>query len=99
MQVFQPSYTHKPSIEIAEGALLADIAVIFQLVAIYLPIGGDWLRLLIPIVFAIIVLRRGLYVGCMSFCVAIFIVGIVAGPGRIILMLLEGPAGLFLGVT
>jgi hypothetical protein len=87
------------AIEIAEGALLADIGVIFQLVAIYLPIGGDWLRLLIPIVFTIIVLRRSLYVGCMSFSVALFLVGVISGPGNLILMLLEGLAGLFLGVT
>lgn len=87
------------AIEIAEGALLADIGVIFQLVAIYLPVGGDLLRLLIPIVFAIIVLRRGLYVGCMSFCVALFLVGVISGPGFLILMMLEGLAGLFLGVT
>jgi Predicted membrane protein (DUF2232) len=87
------------AIEIAEGALLADIGVIFQLVALYLPIGGDALRLLIPIVFAIIVLRRGLYVSCMSFCVALFLVGIITGPGNLILMILEGLAGLFLGVT
>ena len=87
------------AIEIAEGALLADIGVIFQLVALYLPIGGDALRLLIPIVFAIIVLRRGLYVGCMSLCVALFLVGIITGPGNLILMILEGLAGLFLGVT
>jgi hypothetical protein len=87
------------AIEIAEGALLADIGVIFQLVALYLPIGGDALRMLIPIVFAIIVLRRGLYVGCMSFCVALFLIGVIAGPGNLILMMLEGLAGLFLGVT
>ena len=87
------------AIEIAEGALLADIGVIFQLAALYLPIGGDVLRLLIPIVFAIIVLRRGLYVGCMSFCVALFLVGVITGPGNLILMMLEGLAGLFLGVT
>jgi hypothetical protein len=87
------------AIEIAEGALLADIGVIFQLAAIYLPVGGDVLRLLIPIVFAIIVLRRGLYVGCMSFCVALFLIGVITGPSNLILMMLEGLAGLFLGVT
>ncbi|HJT58518.1 MAG TPA: DUF2232 domain-containing protein [Ktedonobacteraceae bacterium] len=87
------------AVEIAEGALLADIGVIFQLIAIYLPVGGDILRMLVPIVFAIIVLRRGLYVGCMSFCVALFLVGVITGPSSLILMLLEGLAGLFLGVT
>jgi len=96
---FQLSARRLTALEIAEGALLADIGVIFQLAAIYLPVGGDILRLLIPIVFAIIVLRRGLYVGCMSFCVALFLVGVITGPANIILMLLEGLAGLFLGVT
>ncbi len=86
------------ALEIAEGALLADIGVIFQLTAIYLPVGGDVLRVLIPIVFAIIVLRRGLYVGCMSFCVALFLVGVITGPTSLILMMLEGLAGLFLGI-
>src|SRR5205085_890588 len=42
------------AIEIAEGALLADIAVIFQLLSLYLPIGKSFLRILIPIVFTII---------------------------------------------
>src|SRR5712691_9862623 len=87
------------AIEIAEGALLADIGVIFQLLVTYLPIGGDFFRFLIPVVFAIIVLRRGLYVGSMSLTVAAFISGIIAGPGLVILMLIEGLAGLFLGVT
>src|SRR5689334_5247956 len=87
------------AIEIAEGALLSDIAVIFQLLSLYLPIGRTFLRILIPIVFAIIVLRRRLYVGMMGLCVALFIVGIMTGPNYLISMLLAGTAGLFLGVT
>src|SRR5947209_6157145 len=87
------------AIEIAEGALLADIAVIFQLLSLYLPIGKSFLRILIPIVFTIIVLRRRLYVGIMGLCVALFIVGIMTGPNYLVTMLLEGIGGLFLGVT
>src|SRR5205085_3252815 len=87
------------AIEIAEGALLADIAVIFQLISLYLPVGRSFLRILIPIVFTIIVLRRRLYVGVMGLCVALFIVGIMTGPNYLVTMLLEGMGGLFLGLT
>ena len=87
------------AIEIAEGALLADIAVIFQLLVRYLPVGGSVLQMLVPVIFTIIVLRRGLYTGCMSLCVALFIICIVMGPGGMPFLLLESGAGLFLGTT
>lgn len=87
------------AIEIAEGALLADIGIVFQLLALYLPIGNEIFQLLTPIVFAIIVLRRDFYVGLMSLVVALFIVGIVSGPGKLPTMLLEAGAGLFLGLV
>ena len=87
------------AIEIAEGALLADIGVIFQLLALYLPIGKSIFEMLSPIVFAIIVLRRGFYVGVMSLCVAVFTIGIMSGPGAWPAMFLQCGAGLFLGLT
>ena len=87
------------AIEIAEGALLADIGVIFQLLALYLPIGKSIFQMLSPIVFTIIVLRRDFYVGIMSLCVAVFTIGIISGPGAWPTMLLECGAGLFLGLT
>ncbi|MBV9615200.1 MAG: hypothetical protein JO031_07080 [Ktedonobacteraceae bacterium] len=87
------------AIEIAEGALLADIAVLFQLLAIYLPIGGQVFRLLTFIVFAVLVLRRGLYVGVMSLCVALFVVTVIVGTHSVIDLFLECAGGLFLGVT
>lgn len=87
------------AIEIAEGALLADIGVLFHLLIRYLPVGGGFLALLVPVISAILVLRRGLYVGCMSLCVSLFIVSIVVGPGGIPIMFLEASAGLFLGLT
>lgn len=87
------------AIEIAEGALLADIGVIFQLLALYLPIGRSVFEILSPIVFTIIVLRRGFYVGLMSLCVAVFTIGILSGPAAWPEMLLEGGAGLFLGLV
>lgn len=87
------------AIEIAEGALLADIAVIFQLLTLYLPVGGEVFRFLVIVVFAILVLRRGLYAASMGFCTALFLVGVISGINFLPIMLLEGMGGLFLGVT
>ena len=56
------------AIEIAEGALLANIAVIFQLLALYLPVGGIVFALLVPTVFTVLVLRRGFYASIMGLC-------------------------------
>src|SRR5690348_15223300 len=86
-------------IEIAEGALLADIAVIFQLLVVYLPAGGDFFRLLIFIVFAVLVLRRDLYVGIMGMFTALFLVGVITGFRGILFLVLETTGGLFLGIT
>ncbi|HXR65313.1 MAG TPA: DUF2232 domain-containing protein [Ktedonobacteraceae bacterium] len=94
---FQPRQLR--AIEIAEGALLADIGVIFQLLIKFLPVGGVVLQVLVPVLFAVIVLRRGFYVGCMSLCVALFVVCIVMGPGGAPFLLLEAGAGLFLGLV
>lgn len=86
------------AIEIAEGALLADIAVIFQLLTLYLPVGGIFFHIPAFIVFALLVLRRGLYVGIMGLCVALFITGVLTGHALPI-MFLSGAGGLFLGIT
>src|SRR5437016_1429494 len=94
-----PVFRRLSAIEIAEGALLADIAVVLQLILTYLPVGGKFFHGLIFIVFAVLVLRRGLYVGIMGMCVALFLVGVVTGPQHLILMWLEGTGGLFLGIT
>src|SRR5438876_3217390 len=87
------------AIEIAEGALLADIAVLFQLLSLYLPIGGQVFRLLVFIVFTVLVLRRGLYVGIMGLFVAVFVSMMIVGTHSIFYLLLECMCGLFLGTT
>lgn len=87
------------ALEMAEGALLADIGVIFQVFIRFLPVGGAILQVLVPVIFAVIVFRRGFYVGCMSLCVALFVVCIVIGPGGAPFFVLESGAGLFLGLT
>lgn len=86
-------------IEIAEGALLADVAIIFQLLTLYLPVGGELFRVPIFVIFAILVLRRGFYVGLMGMCVAIFILTIITGFHGVSMMFLEGAGGIFLGTT
>lgn len=86
-------------IEIAEGALLADIAVIFLLLAVYVPIVGAFFQVLIPSVFAVLVLRRGFYVSTIALCVGLFLVSIMSGLSSFLPMLLPCGAGMFLGVT
>jgi hypothetical protein len=88
-------------IELAEGALLADVAVLCQLVWTYLPLPGFFFRLLIPTIFTVIVLRRRLAAGLLALAVAMFVAGVVTGPNLLDLIYLglEGIGGLFLGVT
>jgi hypothetical protein len=87
------------AIEIAEGALLADIAVLLQLAAMYLPVIDLLTRFVIPIVLSVLVLRRGLAVGIMSCCVGCFLIAMLSGLSFLIPMLLICVAGLFLGAT
>ena len=67
------------TIEIAEGALLADIAVVFRFIALVLPAGSAFFSIFNFIIFAVLVLRRGMYVASMGMCVAVFLAGIVMG--------------------
>ncbi|GHO42941.1 DUF2232 domain-containing protein [Ktedonospora formicarum] len=87
------------TIEIAEGALLADIAVIAQLAVMYLPFVGDVFRSLIFLAFSILVLRRGLYAALFGLGVALFLIIVLMGPTALPLTFLECVGGLFLGVT
>ena len=87
------------AIEMAEGALLADIAVVFQLIVHYVPFVGIFFTVLVPPLFTILVLRRGLYAAIMGMAVAIFTLGLIAGWGRTQLLILEIGAGIFLGIT
>ena len=94
-----PRLRHLRAIEIAEGALLADIAVVFQLIVHYVPFVGIFFTLLVPPLFTILVLRRGFYTAMMGMFVALFTLGLVVGWGPVQLMVLEVGAGLFLGIT
>src|SRR5438045_6438936 len=87
------------AIEIAESALLVDIAIVFQLLVLYLPIGGIFFSLLIPPLFTILILRRRFYAAVMGLCVALFVIGMLTGIGNVQLILLEIGAGIYLGLT
>jgi hypothetical protein len=87
------------TIEIVEGALLADIAVVAQLIAVYLPFIGDVFRSLIFLAFAILVLRRGLYPALFGLGTALFLIVVLMGPAALPLLLIECVGGLYLGTT
>jgi hypothetical protein len=65
----------------------------------YLPVFDLLTRFVIPIVLAVLVLRRGLPVGIMSSCVGCFLIAMLSGLSFLIPMLLTCAAGLFLGAT
>jgi len=85
------------AIEIAEGALLADIAIVFRFVATFLPGSASFLTLLNFTVFTVLVLRRGLYVALMGSCVAVFLMCVLLGPHALSNMAMESLGGMFLG--
>lgn len=87
------------AIEIAEGALLADIAVLAQIFALYLPIFDLVSRLVIAVVFAVLVLRRNFAIGLIGTAVACFMIAILSGLTFIAPLLLTCGAGLFLGLA
>src|SRR4029079_3019622 len=85
------------AIEVAEGALLADMAVLAQLAAIYLPVLALVMRLVIAVVFAVLVLRRGFAVGRLATTTAGFIIAVLSGLTFMAPLLLTCGAGLVLG--
>ncbi|GER92214.1 hypothetical protein KDW_63760 [Dictyobacter vulcani] len=87
------------AIEIAEGALLADIAVAFQFLVAFLPVGSGFFSVMNCTVFTILVLRRGIYVELLAMCVALFLVCILIGPHGCISLVSQGLGGAFLGLT
>ena len=65
---------------LAEGGLLADVGVVLDLAAIYLPLVGTVLEPAIPAPFAILMLRRGPKATLLAAAVMAFLVTVIAGP-------------------
>jgi uncharacterized membrane protein (Fun14 family) len=83
--------------ELAEGGLLADVGVVLDLAAIYLPVVGVILSFAVPTPFAILMLRRGARVTLLSAAVAAFLITVLAGPHFGWRMGLEASLGFLLG--
>lgn len=75
-----PSESWLPPLALAEGGLLLDVAVILDLVAIYLPVIGIVVMPAVPTPFALLMLRRGLRVTLLAAAVSAFLLTVIAGP-------------------
>jgi hypothetical protein len=82
---------------LAEGGLLADVAIVLELAAIYLPIIGTLLSFAVPTPFAILMLRRGTRATLLAAAVAAFLISILSGPHFGWRMGVEALVGLVLG--
>jgi len=75
-----PSESWLPPLALAEGGLLLDVAVILDLIAIYLPVVGIVVMPAVPTPFALLMLRRGLRVTLLAAAVSAFLLTVIAGP-------------------
>lgn len=92
-----PSASWLDALGLAEGGLLADVGVILDLAAIYIPLIGTVLGPAVPTPFVILALRRGPRVTLLAAAVSAFLVTIFAGPHFGWRMGLEAVVGLLLG--
>ncbi len=82
---------------LAEGGLLADVAVILELVRIFLPVAGIAFSLLVPMPFTLLMLRRGLKPTLLAVVVGALLIGVITGPHYGWRMIVSGLVGLALG--
>ena len=68
------------ALSLAEGGLLADVGVILELVRIFLPIAGVAFSLLVPVPFALLMLRRGLKPTLLAVVVGALLISLITGP-------------------
>ena len=68
------------ALSLAEGGLLADVGVILELVRIFLPIAGLAFSLLVPVPFALLMLRRGLKPTLLAVVVGALLISLITGP-------------------
>lgn len=85
------------AIGLAEGGLLADVGIVLDLAAIYIPIIGAVLAPTVPTPFAVLMLRRGARVTLVSAAVSAFLVTVLAGPHFGWRMGLEAIVGMLIG--
>lgn len=85
------------ALSLAEGGLLADVAVILELVRIFLPIAGAVFSLLVPVPFALLMLRRGFKPTLLAVVVGALLITLITGPHHGWRMGVSGLVGLALG--
>ena len=85
------------ALSLAEGGLLADVAVIIELARIFLPVVGIAFSLLVPVPFALLMLRRGLRPTLLAVVVGALLIGVITGPHYGWRMGASGVVGLALG--
>jgi hypothetical protein len=85
------------AISMAEGGLLADVSIVFDLAWIYVPIIGTAFMPLIPTPFVILYLRRGPRIALFAACVAGFLMTVLVGPHYGWRLTLEGLVGIVMG--
>ncbi len=85
------------ALSLAEGALLADVAVLVDLVRVYLPVVGVVFAPLLPTPFALLVLRRGVRPTLLAVAVAVLLMTLMVGPHYGWRIGVSGLAGLALG--
>jgi hypothetical protein len=87
------------ALALAEGGLLADVAVLVDLVRVYLPVVGVVFAPLLPTPFALLVLRRGVRPTLLAVAVAVLLMSLMVGPHYGWRIGVSGLAGLALGYT
>jgi uncharacterized protein YybS (DUF2232 family) len=93
----RPATAWVDALALAEGGLLADVAVILELVRIYLPIAGVAFSLLVPMPFVLLTLRRGLKATLLAVVVGALLITLMTGPHYGWRMGVSGLVGLALG--
>jgi len=85
------------ALSLAEGGLLADVALILELVRIFLPVAGVAFSLLVPMPFVLLMLRRGFKPTALAVVVGALLIGLITGPHYGWRMGTSGLVGLALG--
>ncbi len=93
----KPAAPWVDALSLAEGGLLADVAVLVDLVRVYLPVIGVVFAPLLPTPFALLMLRRGVRATLLAVAVAVFLMSLMVGPHYGWRIGVSGLAGLALG--
>lgn len=93
-----PALSHRQALRMMESSYLAAAAALIWLALYYLPVGGAFFRLALPLPLALLAVRRGARAGLEGLAVAVLLLIALMGPVRGPLMLCPyGLLSLWLG--